>query len=103
MTTVTSANREEFIENELKKRKPKASVKNDFYSKYKTKLVPHHDYHEFVNANREHIAEMTKNIKDKIATYTGLSEKEKNKKFNDLMRDARNHVTEAWDVTRPQD
>jgi hypothetical protein len=104
MPTVTSANREEFIEKEMeKKEKRKPSPSNDFYSKYKEKLIPHKEYFEFVKGNEPYIKEHSKNIAEKIKTFTALNEKQKNKKYSEHMSDLKNHVTEAWDYTKPND
>ena len=108
MPTVTSKNREEFNADEMdkrevKKEKRKPNVKNDFYSKYKDQLMPHKDYFEFVKKNEPHIKEHANGIADKIKTFTGLNENQKNAKYRDQMGDMRNHVTEAWDYTKPND
>ena len=102
MPTVTSENREEFIKKKLKE-KNKPNVKNDFYSKYKDKLTPHKDYFEFVKGNEPHIREHAGNISKKIKTFTGLNEKQQAKKHHEHMSEMRNHVTEAWDYTKPND
>ena len=108
MATVTSKNKAEFDRNEMEKngqlkekRKPMPS--NDFYSKYKEKLVPHKDYFGFVKENEPHIKEHASGIANQIKTFAGLNEKQKNKKYNERMGDMRNHVTEAWDYTKPND
>jgi len=108
MPTVTSENKAEFDRAEMEKngqlkekRKPMPS--NDFYSKYKEKLVPHKDYFGFVKENEPHIKEHASGIASQIKTFTGLNEKQKNKKYNERMGDMRNHVTEAWDYTKPND
>ena len=108
MPTVTSENKAEFDRAEMEKRdqvkeKRKPSASNNFYSKYKEKLEPHKDYFGFVEKNKPHIKEHANEIADKIKTYNGLNEKEKNKKYNERMGEMRNHVTEAWDYTKPQD
>jgi hypothetical protein len=106
MPTVTSENKakhdREFMEKRgSTKEKNKPNVKNDFYSKYKDKLKPHSDYFEFVKQNEPHIKGHANEIANKIKTFTGLNEKEKNKKYRDQMGDMKNHVTEAWDYTKP--
>ena len=108
MPTVTSHNKDEFVRNEMEKRsqlkeKRRPSASNDFYSKYKEKWEPHKDYYGFVESNKPHIKEHANEIAEKIKTYTGLKEKEKNKKYNERMGEMRNHVTEAWDYTKPND
>jgi hypothetical protein len=106
MPTVTSENREEFNNAEMEKRsqlkeKRKPSASNDFYSKYKDKLTPNKDYFEFVKGNELHIREHAGNISKKIKTFTGLNEKQQAKKHHEHMSEMRNHVTEAWDYTKP--
>jgi Holliday junction resolvase RusA-like endonuclease len=107
MATVTSKNKESFDREFMEKRSPtkeknKPNVKNNFYSKYKDKLKPHDDYFEFVKQNEAHIKSHANEIANKIKTFTGLSEKEKNKKYRDQMGDMKNYVTEAWDYTKNQ-
>jgi hypothetical protein len=106
MPTVTSENKAEHDREFMEKRKSikeksKPNVKNDFYSKYKDKLKPHGDYFEFVKQNESHIKSHANEIANKIKTFTGLNEKEKNKKYRDQMGDMKNYVTEAWDYTKP--
>jgi hypothetical protein len=59
MPTVTSANKAEFDREFMEKRgsvkaSSKPNVRNDFYSKFRTKLKPHEDYFEFINQNNAH-------------------------------------------------
>ena len=108
MPLVTSENKADFDRKTMEKRgqlkeKQKPKPSNDFYSKYKEKLVPHKDYFEFVKSNEPHIKEHLGEIASQIKTFTGLNEKQKNKKYNERMGDMRNHVTEAWDYIKPKD
>ena len=90
---VTSENKDEYIAKKLKQLSP--SPRNEFYSKYKDKIEYHPEYHDFVKSNWPHIDEHVKNIKDQINKY-GISDKEKQKRINRQMEDARMHVTDAW-------
>ena len=90
---VTSENKEEYIKDKLNKLKP--SPRNEFYSNYKDKLEYHPEYHDFVKGNWPHINEYSTKIKDQINKY-GITDKEKQKRINRQMADARTHVTEAW-------
>ena len=106
MPTVTSENKAEFDKEFMEKRglvkeKSKPNVKNDFYLKFKNKLKPHEDYFEFIKQNKAHIESHANEISKKIKTFTGLNEKQKTKKYRELMGDMKNYVTEAWDYTKP--
>ena len=88
---------------DIEKRKPY----NSFFSTYQDKLMPNslpntgntfesENYMKFVNDNKPMLEEYVTSMKDKINSYSGLTEKQKAKKINDSMRDARVDVINTW-------
>jgi hypothetical protein len=88
---------------DIEKRKPF----NSFFTDYQDKLMPNslpntgntfesENYMKFVNDNKPMLEEYITSMKDKINSYSGLTEKQKAKKINDSMRDARVDVINTW-------